>query len=289
MGQDIQLVKNALTVDLEDYFHVTVFERHIPRSCWDYLPVRAEESVARVLDLLARHNVRATFFVLGWVAERLGKLVREVSEAGHEIASHGYDHRLAFEMSPGDFREDIRRSKGTLEDVTGERVDGYRATSYSILRENLAYLSILADEGFRYDSSIFPVYHDRYGIPDWERFPKMVGEADAEICEIPPSTFRVFGQNLPVAGGGYLRLFPVQFLAYCIGKINRVEQKPAVIYFHPWELDPCQPRIKIPTLSSFRHYNNIAGTERKLAYLLERFRFCPMGELACMNMAGVTV
>ena len=283
MGQDVQLMKNALTVDLEDYFHVSVFERHISRKYWDYLPVRVEESVAKVLDLLSRHNVKATFFVLSWVAERLGKLVQEIRRDGHEIASHGYDHRLAYEMDPGDFRKDIRRSKATLEDVTGERVNGYRATSYSIIRNNLSYLRILAEEGYRYDSSIFPIYHDRYGIPDWERFPKIVREAGAEICEIPPSTFRVFGQNLPVGGGGYLRLFPVQFLAHCIGKINKVEKKPAVIYVHPWELDPCQPRIKIPPLSSFRHYNNIKNTECKLDYLLNRFRFCPMRELACLE------
>jgi polysaccharide deacetylase family protein (PEP-CTERM system associated) len=287
MVLDVQLIKNALTIDVEDYFHVSVFEQHVSRTYWDYLPVRVEENVAKVLDLLSRHNVKATFFVLGWVAERLGKLVQQISREGHEIASHGYDHRLAYKMDPEDFRDDIRRSKAILEGVTGRHVNGYRATSYSIIRGNLGYLRILAEEGYRYDSSIFPIYHDRYGIPNWERFPKTVNHPDAEICEIPPSTFRIFGQNLPIAGGGYLRFFPVQLLAYCIGRINRSEKKPAVIYFHPWELDPCQPRIKIPRLSSFRHYNNIADTERKLDYLLKRFRFCPMCELECM--AGVTL
>jgi polysaccharide deacetylase family protein (PEP-CTERM system associated) len=286
MEQDVQLIKNAMTVDLEDYFHVTAFERHISRKNWGYLPLRVEESVARVLELFSRHNVKATFFVLGWVAERLGKLVQQISTEGHEIASHGYDHRLAYEMDPEDFRDDIRRSKATLEEVVGERVNGYRATSYSITRRNLTCLRILAEEGYRYDSSIFPIYHDRYGIADWERFPKMVSESGTEIFEVPPSTFKLFGQNLPVAGGGYLRLFPVQLLAYCIGRINKVERKPAVIYFHPWELDPGQPHISIPCLSSFRHYNNIAATEAKLDYLLKRFRFCPMGELACMQPGG---
>ncbi|KAF0221852.1 MAG: polysaccharide [Geobacteraceae bacterium] len=276
-------MKNALTIDVEDYFHVSNLGSHISRSSWCYLPVRIEENTRRVLDLLSLYGVRATFFVLGWVAERMGTLIREISSAGHEIASHGYDHRLAYELSPDEFRADIRRSKSIIEDVTGARVDGYRATSYSLVKSNLSYLWILAEEGFRYDSSIFPVYHDRYGIPDWERFPALVKDNGCAIYEVPPSTYKLLGNNIPMAGGGYLRLFPVQFLSFCINRINKIEKKPAVIYFHPWELDPGQPRIKIPLQKSFRHYVNLHRTEKKVAHLLNRFKFCPVNEIVSLD------
>jgi len=278
---------NALTIDVEDYFQVSNFENRVPRGSWDYLPVRLEESVPRILELLERYQVRATFFVLGWVAERMGPLVRSIQQAGHEIASHGYGHRIAYDMDPGEFRDDLRRSKSAIEDAVGVQVTGHRATSYSIVRRNLCYLQILAEEGFLYDSSIFPVYHDRYGIPEWERFPRQVTDQGYPLYELPPSTFRTCGYNLPMAGGGYLRLFPVRLIAYCIRRINEVERKPVVLYFHPWELDPGQPRIKSTLARTFRHYNNIAATERKLAHLLERFRFATMRELMDATPAGV--
>jgi polysaccharide deacetylase family protein (PEP-CTERM system associated) len=276
---DILMMSNALTIDLEDYYHVSNFERYVPRDRWDIMPIRVEESTIKVLELLSAYKIKATFFVLGWIAERMPSLIREVWSGGHEIASHGYDHRLAYGMSPEDFRTDIRKSKSAIEDAIGERIYGYRATSYSIVRNNLRYLRILAEEGFFYDSSIFPVHHDRYGIPDWYRFPKVVKCDGYTIHEVPPSTFKIFGYNLPVAGGGYLRLFPVRFLSYCISRINMVEGKPAVIYFHPWELDIDQPRIKVPFLRAFRHYNNLHNTEKKIAYLLKNFKFCRISEI----------
>jgi polysaccharide deacetylase family protein (PEP-CTERM system associated) len=270
---------NALTVDLEDYFHVSNFEGYIPRNRWNVMPVRIEESTLDVLELLSRHGIKATFFVLGWVAERMKSLIREIRSENHEIANHGYDHRLAYEMSPEEFRSDVRRSKSIIEDAIGERIYGYRATSYSIIRKNLRYLQILAEEGFLYDSSIFPVYHSRYGISNWDRFPKIVNLNGYSIYEVPPSTFKIFGYNFPIAGGGYLRFFPIQFISHCIKKINMIERQPAIIYFHPWEIDYEQPRIKVPFLKAFRHYNNLHNTENKVAYLLKQFKFCQISEI----------
>lgn len=278
---------NALTVDVEDYFQVSNFEGRISRGNWDYLPVRLEESVQRILELFQRFQVRATFFTLGWVAERFPRLLQAIAAAGHEIASHGYAHRIAYDMSPEEFRRDLVRSKRAIEDAAGVAVTGHRATSYSIVSRNLDYLEILAQEGFLYDSSIFPVHHDRYGIAGWDRFPGRVSAGGHSICEFPPSTYRALGYNLPVAGGGYLRLFPVHFISWCIRKINEVEKKPAVIYFHPWELDPGQPRVTGRAVTSFRHYNNISRTEGKVAHLLRNHRFAPMRELLDRVPAGV--
>ncbi|MBI5468418.1 MAG: DUF3473 domain-containing protein [Deltaproteobacteria bacterium] len=269
---------NAMTIDVEDYFHVSNFEDCIPRGEWDFMPLRVEESTRKTLEVLSVYGVRATFFVLGWVAERLSHLIREIRAAGHEVASHGHDHRLAFDMTPEEFRADIRRSKAAIEDAIGERVYGYRATSYSFLRKNLWCLKVLAEEGFLYDSSIFPVYHDRYGIPEWDRFPSMVSEGGYTICEVPPSTIRLFGHNIPMAGGGYLRLLPVWFLERGIRSINTAEGMPAVVYIHPWEFDAEQPRIRTPFLRGFRHYNNIRNTEKKISHLLKNFSFGPVCE-----------
>jgi polysaccharide deacetylase family protein (PEP-CTERM system associated) len=274
---------NALTIDVEDYFHVTNFEGLIGRESWDLMPLRVEESTLKILEILSEHNAKATFFVLGWVAERFGRLVREIKDAGHEIASHGYGHRLAFEMTPDEFRADLRRSKNVIEDAIGERICGYRATSYSFLKSNLWCLKVLAEEGFTYDSSIFPVYHDRYGIPGWDRFPKALHQDGYTLYEVPPSTLRVLGYNLPMSGGGYLRLFPAWFMAGCIRSINRAEKMPAVVYLHPWEFDPEQPRMKTSRLRSFRHYNGLHGTERKVAHLLKNFRFGTISEAIDFN------
>lgn len=276
---------NALTIDVEDYFHVSNFERHIPRNRWGIMPLRIEASTMKVLELLSDNKIKATFFVLGWIAERMATLIREIRSAGHEIACHGYDHRLAYEMNADDFRADVRMSKSVIEDAIGEKIYGFRATSYSIVRSNLSYLQILSEEGFLYDSSIYPVYHDRYGISDWDRFTKVVRHNGCAIYEVPPSTFKVFGYNLPIGGGGYLRLFPVRFLSYCINQINMCEGMPAVIYFHPWELDTGQPRIKVPFLKAFRHYNNLHATEEKVHYLLRNFKFCRISEMLGINDA----
>lgn len=273
------MMLNALTIDLEDYFQVSNFEGYIPKQKWHVMPLRIEYSTMKLLDILSQFGVKATFFVLGWIAERMGLLIRKIDAAGHEIASHGYDHRIAYNLTPDEFRDDLVRSKTAIEYAIGKKISGYRATSYSVVRRNIGYLRILAEEGFCYDSSIFPVYHDRYGIPDWDRFPTMIKEGDYAIYEVPPSTYRIGSFNLPIAGGGYLRLFPVRFLAYCIDRINKIERSPAVMYIHPWEIDTGQPKIRISFKKAFRHYNNLDATEEKLTYLLNKFRFGTVSEM----------
>lgn len=274
---------NALTIDVEDYFHVTAFERNVRRDEWDCYPLRVEQNTLRILDMLDEYPVKATFFVLGWVAERCGGLVREIARRGHEVACHGYGHQLVFQIGPKAFREDVRKAKSILEGITGTAVAGYRAPSYSITRQSLWALDILAEEGFTYDSSIFPVMHDIYGIPDACRFPHDAPVKGGTINEFPLSTccFRLPGKELrlPVAGGGYLRLLPAPFIGRAIGAINRREGQPAVLYFHPWEIDPDQPRIKSSLKSRFRHYLNLHRMEGKVRYLLGCCRFSPMAEV----------
>jgi polysaccharide deacetylase family protein (PEP-CTERM system associated) len=274
-------IVNAFSVDLEDYFMVTAFSRSVKFEEWGRFEERVEVGTRKLLDILDRHGVRATFFVLGWIAERRADLVREIRDAGHEIASHGYNHRMILDMSKGEFRADVRRSKAILEDAIGGRVHGYRAPSYSITGKTLWALGILEEEGFSYDSSIFPIRHDRYGYPGFSRFPvKVTGRGNAGgIREIPLSTIRIGGQNVPVAGGGYFRLYPVEVTVWAIRRINELEKRPAVFYIHPWELDPGQPRMPAGRLTQLRHRLNIGTTERKLGTLLERFRFGPVSDL----------
>jgi len=268
---------NALSIDVEDYFQVTAFDRYVNRDRWDEYPLRVEGNTSRVLDILGMYGVRATFFVLGWVAERLPRLVRMIGECGHEIACHGYGHEVIYRIGPQRFREDIRRARSILEDITGEPVRGYRAPSYSITGKSLWALEILVEEGFSYDSSIFPIVHDIYGIPGGERFPHMISTQSGRIREFPISTLSLkiggWQTRIPIAGGGYMRLFPVCLLKRAVQHINDVEEQPAVIYFHPWEIDPEQPRIKACLKSRFRHYLNLDGTESKIRTLLENFRF----------------
>ncbi|WP_136526924.1 XrtA system polysaccharide deacetylase [Geomonas ferrireducens] len=274
---------NALTVDVEDYFQVSAFERYVDREKWDEYPLRVEANTRRVLDLFDSFGVKGTFFVLGWVAKRCPALVREIGARGHEIACHGYGHQLVYRLGKEKFREDVRGAKALLEDVTGNRVAGYRAPSYSITRQSLWALDVLVEEGFEFDSSIFPVYHDIYGLPGAPRFPHLIRRAGGVIREFPLSTYplRVAGHQylLPVAGGGYLRLFPVSFLRRCIEAINDREGEPAVLYFHPWETDPGQPRIRAGLKSRFRHYLNLDKTEGKLRTLLSGVRFGTMSEV----------
>ena len=268
---------NALTIDVEDYFHVTAFERQIKPDEWDTYPLRVEGNTLRILDMLDEFALRATFFVLGWVAERLPGLVREIHRRGHEIACHGYGHQLIYRLSPQEFRKDISKAKTILEDICGERVYGYRAPSYSITTESLWALDILVEEGFSYDSSIFPITHDIYGIPGGKRFPHEITTHAGKILEFPISTFplKVGGwqSRLPIAGGGYLRLFPAALVARAIQAINTKEKQPVIVYFHPWEIDPQQPRIKAGLKSCFRHYLNLERMELKIRHLLNNFRF----------------
>jgi len=274
---------NALTIDVEDYFQVNAFARNISVDQWDSFPLRVDTNTRRILDLLDRYGIKATFFILGWVAERAPELTREIHRRGHEIACHGYEHQLIFQIGPDKFREDIRRSKAILEDQCGEAVCGYRAPSYSITGKSLWALDILVEEGFNYDSSIFPVVHDTYGIPDAERFPNTIQTKAGPLREFPLTTLPL--QNgrkkirLPIAGGGYLRLLPIEIIRKGIENVNSKEKQPAVVYFHPWEIDPGQPRIKAGLKSTFRHYLNLHRTEGKLMHLFQRLQFGTMQQV----------
>lgn len=280
---DIKLITNALTVDVEDYFQVNAFARVIGQHEWGNFKLRVVENTLKVLDLFDEFSVKATFFILGWVAERAPQLVAEIARRGHEVACHGYGHQLVYEIGPDRFREDIRRARGIIEGITGEAVHGYRAPSYSITGRSLWALDILVEEGFAYDSSIFPVVHDTYGIPDARRFPHDIVRPSGTIREFPLSTLPLtFGHKeyrLPIAGGGYLRLLPVKLIRWAIDRINHHEKQPAVLYFHPWEIDADQPKINAGARSTFRHYLNLDKTEVKLAHLLGKLRFGTMRQV----------
>lgn len=264
---------NALTIDVEDYYHVSAFEPYIRMEEWQYLPSRVEGNVARTLDILDEYRTKATFFVLGWVAEKRPSLVRDIHARGHEIACHGYQHRLVYKMSQEEFRRDIRRAKAVIEDSVGTDIKGFRATSYSFVSDSLWGLDILIEEGFSYDSSIFPVHHTSYGIPKWDRFPHIIKRDSGSIYELPPSTVRIFNTNMPIAGGAYLRFLPLSLITFGIRRINSVESKPAVIYMHPWEIDSGQPCIEVNRLTKLRHYTGIDRLENKLRRILSEFSF----------------
>jgi len=264
-------VVNAMTIDVEDYFHVSVFDGLIPRTMWSTLESRVESNTCRLLEILAEHDVRATFFVLGWVAERHPALVQRIAAAGHEVASHGYGHRLVYDQTPASFRDDVRRAKALLEQTAGVQVHGYRAPSYSIVARSLWALDVLIDEGHTYDASIFPIRHDRYGIPVSARHPYVIDRAKGRLVEAPASTAQICGANLPVAGGGYFRLLPYAWTRWGIDRVNRVEGRPAIFYLHPWEIDPEQPRLQAGLLSRMRHYRNLDQTEPRLRRLLQDF------------------
>lgn len=293
---------NALTIDVEDYFHVSAFEEISPPASWSSRELRVDRNTDRVLSLLAEAEVKSTFFVLGWVAERCPDLIRRIGREGHEIASHGYGHQRVPTQGRTAFREDIRRSKRLLEDLTGLPVIGYRAPSYSISPRSMWAFDELLEAGYRYDSSVFPVRHDFYGMPSWPRFPSMVRRGEdgrwepgavpgdprarrengdevrgQDILEVPISTLRVGKTNLPIAGGGYFRLYPYPLTRWGLRRINDKEQTPVVFYVHPWEFDPNQPRMAGAGLKSrFRHYFNLRKTEERFRRLLKDFRFQPL-------------
>jgi polysaccharide deacetylase family protein (PEP-CTERM system associated) len=268
------MIRNALTVDVEDYFHVSAFSESINRSDWSNHPLRVERNTHRLLDLFDEHGARATFFVLGWVAKRVNSLVREIASRGHEVACHGYSHQLVYEQSPELFREETLRSKSLLEDIVQLPVRGYRAASYSITARSLWALDILAEAGFEYDSSIFPVRHDRYGMPDAPRFPYQLTTPNGQsLVEFPLSTASFLGYRLPMAGGGYFRLYPYPLTRAGLRQINNKAGKPFIFYLHPWEIDVDQPRIAASWLSRFRHYNNLGKCEARLHKLMSEFQF----------------
>jgi polysaccharide deacetylase family protein (PEP-CTERM system associated) len=286
-------MQNALSFDIEEYFQVHAFETVVNRSDWGSYPARVVENTQRILRLLAAHDVKATFFILGWVAERFPELVREIAGQGHEIASHGYGHELIYRQSQEEFVVDLERSLVLLSQALQDsalpaeqkRILGYRAPSFSITRQSLWALDVIQSYGLCYDSSIFPlVAHDRYGISNARRF---ASEIQAGLWEFPVSTVQLVGRNWPVAGGGYFRLFPLSLTRKAIQHINR-EGYPAVIYLHPWEFDPEQPRIKQAGLvSKFRHYLNLKKTEERLAVLLQEFSFGPMRSVFADCLGGV--
>jgi polysaccharide deacetylase family protein (PEP-CTERM system associated) len=268
-------VVNAMTVDVEDYFHVSVFDGIIPRHQWDRLDSRVCRNTQRLLKIFENSGVHATFFVLGWVAERFPSLVQEIAAAGHEIASHGHGHRLVYDLTRAAFRDDVRRSKDVLESTVGSPVYGYRAPSYSVTARSLWALDVLIEEGFRYDASIFPIHHDRYGIPESPRHPYVL-QREYSLVEAPGSTVRFGPVNLPIAGGGYFRILPYAWTRWGIGRLNETERKPAIFYLHPWEIDPDQPRLPATALGRFRHYCNLSKTESRLKSLLTDFQFSTM-------------
>ena len=270
---------NALSVDLEEYFQVSNFAGLIERSRWETLPSRVRESTRRLLDAADATGNRATFFVLGWVAERHPDLVREIAARGHEIACHGYGHELVYELGPERFRADLRRARAAIEQATGSAVYGYRAPSYSITEASLWALQILVEEGFRYDSSIFPIRHHRYGIPGFARRPvRVVLASGVAIREFPLTTLAAGPWSLPLAGGAYLRFLPLPLFSWGLGRLVAAGE-PTVLYVHPWEIDPEQPRQATSWLVRVNHYHNLHRTEARLRQLLERFRFAPLGEV----------
>jgi len=264
----------AMTVDVEDYFHVSAFEGVIAPESWSQWPSTVERNTRRLLELFDETGIKATFFVLGWVAEHYPALIREIQQQGHEIASHGYSHRLVYRQSPAVFREETLRSKQLLEDIAQTPVRGYRAASYSITKASLWALDILAELGFQWDSSIFPVYHDRYGMPDSPTRPyRITTAAGADILEFPLTTARLFGYRMPAAGGGYFRLYPYWLSRWLLERA-RAQQQTAIFYLHPWEIDAAQPRVPgASRLSRFRHYNNLERCLPRLRRLMRDFKF----------------
>ena len=285
-------VRNYLSIDVEDYFHVSAFETISGPETWSARECRVERNTDLILDILDESQTKATFFILGWVAERYPQLVRTIVDRGHEVASHGYLHQRVALQDRETYRQDIRRSKALLEDQTGRTILGYRAPSYSITRLTDWAFDELIEAGFRYDSSIFPLKHDFYGIPDWPRFAGYAvkkdngWQAEAEIPqegrglrEIPITTLRIAGKNLPIAGGGYFRLLPYRVTRWGLNRINNLDQQPFVFYLHPWEFDPEQPRMAgAGAKSRFRHYLNLGKTEWRFRRLLTDFSFVPMME-----------
>ena len=278
-------ITNALTIDVEDYFQVSAFAPYIARADWDQRECRVERNVDRILALLDEHDTEATFFTLGWIAERYPQLVRRIADQGHEVASHGYGHERASDLSRAAFGADIQRAKGVLEDLTGSEVAGYRAPSFSIGPANLWALDSLARAGHRYSSSIYPIRHDHYGMPDAPRF---MHQAANGLVEIPITTLRLFNRNLPSSGGGYFRLLPYALSRWMLRQVNEGDRESAVFYFHPWEIDSGQPRIAgIDRKTRFRHYVNIHRMEGRLQSLLGDFKWGRMDRLFLHRAAAM--
>lgn len=277
-------ITNALTIDVEDYFQVSAFAPHIDRADWDNRECRVEHNIDRILKLLDNEQTKATFFTLGWVAERYPQMVRRIVSEGHELASHGYGHQRVSDLTEAEFFKDVSHAKALLEDIGGQWVQGYRAPSFSIGTGNLWALDVLLRAGHRYSSSIYPVKHDHYGMPDAPRFAHQIREG---LMEVPPTTLRLFNRNLPSSGGGYFRLLPYALSRWMLKQVNQRDAESAIFYFHPWELDPDQPRVPgIGLKTRFRHYVNIGRTEQRLARLLKDFRWGRMDDIFLKERAS---
>jgi polysaccharide deacetylase family protein (PEP-CTERM system associated) len=264
-------IVNALTVDVEDYFQVSAFAARVSRDMWDHVPCRVDRNIDRILALLSDAGVKATFFTLGWIAERHPVVVRRIADEGHELASHGYAHRRATEQEPAEFFADITLAKAVIEDVAGCVVSGYRAPSFSVGPSNPWAFDCIARAGYRYSSSLYPIRHDHYGVPDAPRF---AHEVHPGLLEVPIATVRLMRSNWPAGGGGYFRLLPYRVSKWSISRINAVDKRPAMFYFHPWELDPDQPRVDgISVKTRFRHYVNLKRMDPRLTRLLRDFRW----------------
>lgn len=285
-GASSKRISNAMTVDVEDYFQVQAFADRISPQSWDDWECRVERNTETVLALFEEAGVTATFFTLGWVAERYGALIRRIVAGNHELASHGFSHVRADTQTPQEFRDDVRRTKLLLEDVGGVAVHGYRAATFSIGPSNLWAFDVLAEEGYRYSSSIYPIRHDYYGMPEASRVP-FYPRGAAGTLEIPMTTVSVAGKNLPCSGGGYFRLLPYSFSRWQMRRVNRVEQRPCVFYFHPWEIDPGQPRQSgVPLKTRVRHYTNLDKMQGRLRRLLRDFEWDRMDRAFAVEADG---
>ncbi len=283
MTASAQPVVNAMTIDVEDYFQVSAFAPYIRRDKWDVMECRVERNIDQILGLLDKHGTRATFFTLGWIAERYPQMVKRIAQGGHEVASHGHGHERASDLSEAAFTQDVSRAKALLEDLTGTPVLGYRAPSFSIGAANMWALDVLARTGHRYSSSIYPIQHDHYGMPDAPRFAYTTPPG---LLEVPPTTLRMFNRNLPSSGGGYFRLFPYALSKWMLRQVNQKENQSAVFYFHPWEIDAGQPRVQgIDMKSGFRHYVNIPQMPERLDRLLGDFNWGRMDEIFLQTQA----
>jgi len=281
----IQHPINAMTVDVEDYFQVSAFDPYVNRSAWDDYAGRVEASTDRILALFDQHNVQGTFFTLGWIAKKYPSLVRRIVESGHELASHGWGHVMVTRLSRDEFAQDIKKAKQTLEDTTGAEVAGYRAPSYSFTKKNDWAHTVLAEQGYRYSSSVAPIKHDLYGIPDAPRFAH--SRADGAVIELPITTTRLLGRNLPCGGGGWFRLYPYQLSQWAIKRVHKNDKERAIFYFHPWEIDTEQPRIDGLNLRTrFRHYQNLARMEPRVEQLLTDFEWGTMAEVFSAELSA---
>jgi polysaccharide deacetylase family protein (PEP-CTERM system associated) len=277
------MIRNAMTIDVEDYFQVSAFAPHISKERWPTLPCRVEKNVDRILFLLDQSGVKATFFTLGWIAERYPEMVKRIVSEGHELASHGYSHQRASEQTESEFYDDVSQSKALLEQISGQVILGYRAPSFSIGCNNLWALDVLLNAGYKYSSSIYPIKHDHYGMPNAPRFAFYPNGKDG-LLELPITTLRIMQRNFPAGGGGYFRLFPYQISRWLLKQVNQNDQQSAIFYFHPWELDPDQPKQKnIGFKTRFRHYVNLDRTENRLKALTKDFLWDRMDKIFLSN------